>query len=128
MPTNKKNNEKVKPQINPDEIKPTNPIEYARRGWAYYFLHDYSAAGESFLEALRSNPDDIDFQYGLALTYKNQGKTTEALRSLENILRMIDSIEDRDRATMLKRLTFGHINRITQGDWNLGELVWKIKS
>lgn len=113
--------------INPDEIKPSNSTELARRGWAYYYHQDFTKARDDFMEAVQSEPGNIDFQFGLALTLKRMGKKQEAVQAFEKILEHINDLDDRVRATMLIRLAHGHINQITKGDWNLGELVWQKK-
>jgi len=114
--------------INPEEMKPSNSTELARRGWAYYYHQDFAKAREDFLEAVQSEPRNIDFQYGLALTLKLIGKSQEAVQAFQKILGQIDDIDDRVKATILKRLILGHINQLTQGNWNLGELVWQRKA
>ena len=123
-----KSQDTVLKTINPEEINPSNPTEFARRGWAYYYHQDFSKAREDFLQALQSDPRNIDFQYGLALTLKLMGKSQEAVQAFEKILGQIDDTDDRVKGTMLKRLTLGHINQLTQGNWNLGELVWQRKA
>jgi tetratricopeptide (TPR) repeat protein len=113
--------------INPEQINPTNSLELARRGWVYYYHLDYSKAREDFMQALQADSTNVDFQYGLALTLKQLGKSQEAVQVFQKILGQIDGIEDRVKATMLNRLTHAHINLLTLGNWNLGELVWQRK-
>jgi tetratricopeptide (TPR) repeat protein len=116
----------VKP-ANLEVVSPSNPLELARRGWVYYSQQNFDKAYEDFISAVQSDSQNIDFMYGLALTLKQLGKNQDAVQVFEKILSQIDVIDDNVKATMLKRLTLGHINRITQGDWNLGELVWHRK-
>ncbi len=112
--------EKVVIVENPEQINPTNAEGFSQRGWAYYNLQEYELAKDDFLEALKENREDIDIQYALALTLKSMGKKNEAISHFEQLLGSLDKINDRNRASMIKKLTLGHIHRLTQGDWNLG--------
>jgi tetratricopeptide (TPR) repeat protein len=102
-----------------ETMNPANPEEFTRRGWIYYDRQDYSMARDDFLKALQSNPDNVDIQYALALTLKLLGKKDEAVQTFEKILPGLDLLEDQVRATMLRRLTLGHIHQLTQGDWKI---------
>ena len=57
---------------------------FVNLGLAALYSRDTAAAKESFLEAVRLDPDLPQGHYGLGLLLKNEGKTAEAIAALEN--------------------------------------------
>jgi len=51
----------------------------ALEAWSFYNLQDYSGAEAAFEAALARSPDDRDLEEGLALTYLNSGRPSQAM-------------------------------------------------
>lgn len=109
---------------NPDEINPQNGSDYARRGWLYFSQQKLQQA-QSDLEKAVELDNDIDSLYALGLVYRSQGLDEKALECFNQILTRLSEITDQQRATMVRRLTLGQVNRIKMGDWNLEKELWK---
>lgn len=113
--------------VDPAEMPPpTDLTGYLRRGWAFHSRQNEPAAEGDFHSALALNGDSVDAHYGLGLSFKAQGRKTDAVSAFEKALNLLDSgkIEDRIRAQMLRRLVLGHVNELTLGDWNLEKEIW----
>jgi tetratricopeptide (TPR) repeat protein len=108
----------------PAQINPQTAADYAGRGWLYFSRQHYLEA-QSDLETAISLDTNVDFFYSLGLILRAQGKNAEALAAFEKTLVMVTDSENRQRTTMLRRLTLGQINMIKSGDWNLEKEVWK---
>jgi Tfp pilus assembly protein PilF len=114
-------------QIDPEQVTPQTSADYVQRGWLYYNQQDFQKAEQDFREALQNLPGDVDANFALALTLKSMGKSKEAIQIFQKINSLTDNLGDRVRATMIKRLSRGHINNITRGDWDLEKEVWSRK-
>ena len=112
----------------PESLHPNTTIEYISRAWLYYAKHNYAQSIDDFHKALDSDSDNVDTLFGLALALKADGKKEKAVDTFEKTLTLIDILEDRIRARMLRRLTIGHINQIKTGDWNLEKEIWQTKN
>ncbi|MDR3574754.1 MAG: hypothetical protein P4L50_12890 [Anaerolineaceae bacterium] len=112
----------------PESIHPTTAEEYIRRAWLYYGKHNYEKSIDDFYEALGSDPENVDTVFGLGLALKADGNKDKSVVLFEKTLTLIDKMEDRVRARMLKRLTIGHINQIKTGNWNLEKELWQTKN
>jgi tetratricopeptide (TPR) repeat protein len=118
----------AEPVIDPSAIPdPGNSQEYQLRGYAFYTTGDYPRAQTDFEKAVTLDPSDVEALYGLGLTLKMQGKLEESTNAFQKVLNLLQngSVEDPTRAKMLERLTKGHLNIITIGDWNLEKEIWK---
>jgi tetratricopeptide (TPR) repeat protein len=112
----------------PEQIHPALPAEFVLRGWFYYFQKDYSKADADYRRALQERPDDLDTVYALALNLKAMGHTQEAVESFQTVNLLADRLADKLRANIIKRISVGHINSMTQGNWNLEKEIWKRKA
>jgi tetratricopeptide (TPR) repeat protein len=112
----------------PEQIHPTLPAEFVLRGWLYYFQKDYLKADADYRRALQERPDDLDTVYALALNLKAMGNTQEAIQSFQTVNLLADRLADKLRANIIKRISVGHINSMTQGHWNLEKEIWKRKA
>ncbi len=126
----KKKNVKIEEtgQIDPNEYK--EPIDYdgfIQRGWAYHARGNHDKAESDFRRALSYSPDSVDANYALALVMKSQGNTKEAVELFAKSMDLIKQgkIKDDAKSEMLRRLTLGHINELTTGDWNLEDQIWR---
>jgi tetratricopeptide (TPR) repeat protein len=120
----KKSSDTLSAAVDPDHFQPTSQPEFIHRGWQYFSLKKYDKAEADFLEALRQNPEDADAAYALALTYKSSGQGEKALQMFQKFLNLIENSDDLVRASMLRRLTEGHMNEIRNGIWNGEKGVW----
>jgi len=66
--------------------KNQTPQEYFKNGKAYYDKGKYSDATIELLNANRSNPDNRDIRYYLALSYLGQGDVVNAIRHLRALI------------------------------------------
>jgi uncharacterized protein HemY len=106
-------------KLSPESLNPQSAQDFTSRGWLYYGQQDYSKAQGDFRRALDMKPDDADTLYALGLSLAAGGDPVEAERVFEKTLLVLDAVSDHVRASMLRRLVNGHINRIRTGDWNL---------
>lgn len=112
------------PSANPEA---NDSREYQLRGYALYTTGDYSQAQTEFEKAVSLDPNDIEAVYGLGLTLKMQGRLEESSDTFQKVLSLLQDgyVKDSTRAKMLERLTKGHLNIMTIGDWNLEKEIWK---
>ncbi len=108
----------------PDEINPQNGSDYARRGWLYFSQQKLQQAQLDLEKAVELD-NDLDSLYALGLVYRSQGLNEKALECFDQVLARLSEIPDQQRATMVRRLTLGQVNRIKMGDWNLEKELWK---
>ena len=113
--------------LDPNEIpEPTDLAGYLRRGWAYHSRAQNDRAEQDFRQALALAPDTVDSQYALGLVLKAQGRKSEAIEAFKKAVELLEAgkVEDRSAREMLHRLSMGHINELSLGDWNLEEQIW----
>ena len=115
------------PYIMPE---PDNVDSAMRRGWAFHSKNEQVKAEIDFRKALEFESRSVDAHYALALILKSQGRNEEAVIRFKQTLELINAgvIANQSRAEMLRRLSMGHINELTQGDWNLEDEVWHHKT
>ena len=106
---------------------PKTAQEFFNRGMAYYARKEYSNAEKDMLKAISLDRNYIDPHYGLGMIRKAQKNNEEAIQAFQHTLDLLEQKEGEQNPTidMLKRLAKGHINEISQGDWDLEEEVWK---
>jgi tetratricopeptide (TPR) repeat protein len=109
----------------PETMKPEKTDEYAERGYRYFSEKKYELAAKDFSHIVDMESGNIEAWYALGLTLKWEGEKTKAVDAFQHVLNLIGNIPDSQRANVLGRLTKGHINMITTGDWNLEKEVWK---
>lgn len=114
--------------IDPASIEePSTADEYQRRGMAFYARKDYEAAVSDLKKAILLDNTHIDSHYSLGMVYKAADRKQEAVAAFNQALNLIKSTpaDDSTKFDMLKRLATGHVNEITQGDWNLEKEIWR---
>jgi tetratricopeptide (TPR) repeat protein len=118
---------KSKP-VDPTSIEdPNTADEYQRRGMAYYARKQFEPAESDLQKAIQLDPNHIDSYYSLGMVMKAVGRKEDAVAAFNKVISLITNNQDLDKVKfeMLKRLAMGHINEITQGDWNLEKEIWK---
>jgi tetratricopeptide (TPR) repeat protein len=107
--------------------EPTNSREFQLRGYAFYTKGEYRDARADFEWAISLDPKDLEALYGLGLTYKMEGNLEESANAFRKVLDLLKegTVEEPTRAKMLERLTKGHLNNMTKGDWDLEKEIWK---
>jgi tetratricopeptide (TPR) repeat protein len=108
----------------PEKIDPQDNEELVQRGWLFYGRQNYGKALDDFSRALIKDPDNPDILYAIGLTNKASGAVPKAIEYFEKVLLHMDKYEDPVEGRMLQRLIHGHINQLTNGDWNLEKEIW----
>lgn len=115
-------------KIEPSEMpEPTNGEGYLRRGWAFHAKDMESEAEADFKQALALDANSVDANYALGLTKKAQGQREAALEYFRKAMELIEAgkVKQGTQPEMLRRLTLGHINELSEGDWNLEAEIWR---
>lgn len=114
------------PKADPAEIDPKNAADYIKRGYAYYARKEYAKAEEDTRKAISMDAKSAEGYYALGLSLKAQDKKDEAVKAFQQALDFMNALEEQDivRAHMLTRITKGHINQLTKGDWDLRAEFW----
>ncbi len=113
--------------IDPNEFKePTDYNGFMQRGWAYHARGSQNHAESDFRRAISYSPESVDANYALGLVMKSQGNKEGAVELFNKAMELIKQgkIEDHSQSEMTRRLTLGHINELTTGDWNLEDQIW----
>jgi tetratricopeptide (TPR) repeat protein len=107
--------------------EPATAEDYVRRGMAYYARKQFDAAAADLNKAISLNPKEREAYYALGMVMKAQGKKEEAVAAFQQALDLIASETgpNQVKTDMLRRLALGHINEISQGDWNLEKEIWQ---
>ena len=106
--------------------EPTDFDGFMRRGWFYHSRGEHTQAESDFRRALSFSQESVDAHYALGLVLKSQGKKEDAVEAFNKSMGLIEQgkIVDNEKRVMLRRLTLGHINELTIGDWNLEDEIW----
>jgi tetratricopeptide (TPR) repeat protein len=106
--------------------EPDDSAGYSRRGWAFHSRSENDRAEQDFRKALALAPETIDTQYALGLVLKAQGRKSEAIEAFKKVVDLLEAgkVEDHATSEMMHRLSMGHINELSIGDWNLEEQIW----
>jgi len=113
--------------IDPNEFKePTDYNGFMQRGWAYHARENQDQAESDFRRALSYSPESVDANYALGLVMKSQGDKEGAVDLFNKAMELIKQgkIDGHSQSEMMRRLTLGHINELTTGDWNLEDQIW----
>jgi tetratricopeptide (TPR) repeat protein len=107
--------------------EPTMADEFQRRGMAYYARKQYNPAEHDLKKAILLDKSNIDSFYGLGMVLKAMNRKDEAVEAFKQVLNLVEAKADSNKTKndMLRRLALGHINIITQGDWNLEKEIWQ---
>ncbi len=118
------NNQPAEPAV---MEQPADAAGYIRRGYALYQSSKYDEAVEDFTKAFDLDQTAVDAVYGMGMSLKAAGKKDEAVAAFKRAIAMIDSgvVADKPRARILRRLALGHVNLLTDGDWNLEAEIWQ---
>jgi tetratricopeptide (TPR) repeat protein len=123
----KSDQKEEKKEFDPQESgEPTDFDGFMRRGWANHSRGEQAQAESDFRRALSYSQNSIDAHFALGLVLKTQGKKEDAVEIFNVTMGLIEqgAIEDNEKRVMLRRLTLGHINELTIGDWNLEDEIW----
>jgi tetratricopeptide (TPR) repeat protein len=123
----KSDQKEEKKEFDPQESgEPTDFDGFMRRGWANHSRGEQAQAESDFRRALSYSQNSIDAHFALGLVLKTQGKKEDAVETFNVTMGLIEqgAIEDNEKRVMLRRLTLGHINELTIGDWNLEDEIW----
>jgi Tfp pilus assembly protein PilF len=101
--------------------EPTDYEGFMRRGWAFHSKGEEDKAESDFRTAIVYAPESIDANYALGLVLKAQNKVDSAVEQFNKCMQLIEQgkIKENSQREMMRRLTLGHINELTIGDWNL---------
>jgi tetratricopeptide (TPR) repeat protein len=114
--------------IDPSSIAdPTTVDDYQRRGMANYARKQFPEAVADLKKAITLDAKSIDSFYSLGMVYKAMGKDDDAVSAFRQVVNLITQRSDAStvKNDMLRKLALGHINEITNGDWNLEKEIWK---
>jgi len=114
-------------KLDPGDMPEPGDFEgYMRRGWAFHTKRNHAEAEADFKKALTLNAESIEANYALGLTKKADGQTEAAIEYFRKAMTLIEAgkVDDGTQQEMLRRLTLGHINELTDGDWNLEDEIW----
>ncbi len=115
--------------IDPNEFKePTDYNGFMQRGWALHARGSQNQAESDFRRAISYSPESVDANYALGLVMKSQGNKEGAVELFNKAMELINQgkIEGHSQSEMMRRLTLGHINELTTGDWNLEDQIWHL--
>ncbi|MCJ7662030.1 MAG: hypothetical protein MUO67_23040 [Anaerolineales bacterium] len=115
-------------KLDPGDIPEPGDFEgYMRRGWAFHSKRNQAEAEADFKKALTLNAESIEANYALGLTKKADGQTEAAIEYFRKAMNLIEAgkVDEGTQQEMLRRLTLGHINELTDGDWNLEDEIWR---
>jgi len=127
-PFKKKSDEQeVVGDIDPTELpEPSDYESFLHRGWTYNVRGEQEQAESDFRRAISFSPESVDANFALGLNLKYQGKKDEAVEVFTRTMEILEGGEaERDSKTeMMRRLTLGHINELTTGEWDLEDQIW----
>lgn len=105
---------------------PTTAQDFVRRGMAYYARKAYPEAEKDLRQAITLDSKDIEGHYRLGMVYKAMKKKEDSIREFKTVIELLDAQSDLSpaRYEMLRRLALGHMNEVSQGDWNLEKEIW----
>jgi len=114
--------------VNPDSMgEPKTVEELQKRGIAYYARNRYAQAEVDLQKAITIDANNIDSYYSLGMVLKANNSKDAAVEAFKKVIELIQSRSDAKEVKyhMLRRLALGHVNELTQGDWNLEKEIWK---
>ncbi len=114
--------------IDPSSIAdPVSADEFQQRGMAYYARKQFEPAESDLKKAIGLDSNHIDSYYSLGMVYKASKQTDEGITAFRKVIELIKANSETSsvRFDMLRRLALGHINEMSQGDWNLEKEIWK---
>jgi tetratricopeptide (TPR) repeat protein len=116
-------------EVDPTEIaEPKDADDFLKRGMAYYARKQYEDAEKDLNKAIELNPNFIDAYYSVGMVYKAENRKDDAIKAFQRAINLIETDEDETKSAgfdMLRKLALGHVNEISQGDWNLEKEIWQ---
>ncbi|MGH2628875.1 MAG: tetratricopeptide repeat protein [Anaerolineales bacterium] len=106
------------------EEQPNEAGPQIRLGWALYGAGRLQEALQVMEAASRRHPRDLEVAYGLGLTLKRSGDSEAARKQFQLVSEMVDTVIDRTRAAILRRIAHGHLNMLERGRWDLEKEIW----
>jgi tetratricopeptide (TPR) repeat protein len=106
---------------------PTSADEFQKRGMALYARKQYKEAEADLKKAISLDSNHLDSYYSLGMVLKALDRKEDAIAAFTQVLRILESQSgtSSSKNDMLRRLALGHVNEMTQGDWNLEKEIWK---
>lgn len=106
---------------------PSTAVEFHKRGTAYYARKHYESAVADFKRAIELDENMVDAHYSLGMVLKAIGRKEEAAAAFQKVVDLVTPTIGGGNVSsdMLRRLALGHMNELTQGDWNLEKEIWK---
>lgn len=106
---------------------PKTVQDFLHRGMAYYARKLYQEAENDLRQAITMDSKEIEAHYRLGMVYKALDKKDDAVNAFKTVIVLLDAQSDLTPAKyeMMRRLALGHVNELTQGDWNLEKEIWK---
>jgi tetratricopeptide (TPR) repeat protein len=114
--------------IDPSSMtEPTTSEDFLKRGMAFYARKQYDAAEGDLKKSISLDSNNLDAYYSQGMVQKALGDKEDAIGSFTRVLELISAnpAPSNSKYDMLRRLALGHVNEITQGDWNLEKEIWK---
>jgi len=114
--------------VDPNSMgEPSAVEEFQKRGMAYYARKQFKEAEADLKKAVSMDGNSIDSFYSLGMVLKAMNRKEDAVAAFKQALTLISSVADENKTKydMLRRLALGHVNEMTQGDWNLEKEIWK---
>lgn len=107
--------------------EPSTVEELQKRGMAYYARKQFEEAEADLKKAVSMDANNIDSYYSLGMVLKAVNRKDDAVAAFKQALNLITTLPDSKttKYDMLRRLALGHVNEMTQGDWNLEKEIWK---
>ena len=108
-------------------VEPKTVDDFQKRGMAYYARKQFTEAEADLQKAIELDPNNIDSYYSLGMVLKANNRKENAAAAFNKAIELIQARTDASttKYDMLRRLALGHVNELTQGDWNLEKEIWK---
>ncbi len=113
-------------KADPTATNPETTADYLKRGYAYHARTDYQKADTDFRKAISMDSSSSEAYFALGLNLKTLERKEDAIQAFQQALDFMNKLAEQDsvRAHMLSRLTKGHINQLTKGEWDLRSEFW----
>lgn len=107
--------------------EPTTSADLQKRGMAYYARKQFKEAEADLKKSISLDANNIDAYYSLGMVYKATDCKDDAVSAFTKVIDLIQTNPEisQTKKDMLRKLALGHINELTQGDWNLEKEIWK---
>jgi tetratricopeptide (TPR) repeat protein len=114
--------------VDPAAIEsPTTAQDFVRRGMAYYARKSYAEAEKDLRQAITLDAKEIEGHYRLGMVFKAMKKKEDSIREFKTVIDLLEAQSELSPAKyeMMHRLALGHMNEVSQGDWNLEKEIWQ---